>query len=99
MTPTPQPRTRLSLRNTLAALAFTLGLFVLNFFSRRLFLRYLSAELLGLNSTVSNILEMLNVAELGISTAIAASLYARWRALTIARPTASSPSSERCIAT
>ena len=76
MTPTPQPRTRLSLRNTLAALAFTLGLFVLNFFSRRLFLRYLSAELLGLNSTVSNILEMLNVAELGISTAIAASLYA-----------------------
>lgn len=74
---TRQPRrTTLSIRNSLAALGFTLALFVLNFFARRLFLHYLSPSLLGLNSTVTNILEMLNVAELGISSAIAASLYA-----------------------
>lgn len=48
---------------------------VLLFFSRRTFLNYLGIEILGLNSTVTNMLQFLNLAEMGVWGAIASSLY------------------------
>lgn len=48
---------------------------VLGFVSRGVFIRHLGADLLGINTSVEGILGLMNVAELGISYAIAASLY------------------------
>lgn len=70
-----QSRTAKSIKNSIVALImYTLNL-VLQFFSRKIFLDYLGTEILGLNTTATNILQFLNLAELGISSAVAFSLY------------------------
>lgn len=48
---------------------------LLTFVLRTLFTRYLSKELLGVNSIYTNVLSFLNMAELGIGTALNFSLY------------------------
>ncbi|MCR5405071.1 MAG: polysaccharide biosynthesis protein [Butyrivibrio sp.] len=48
---------------------------VMSFILRTIFIRYLSEQLLGVNSLYSNILSLLNMAELGIGTALNFSLY------------------------
>lgn len=48
---------------------------LLQFYSRKIFLEYLGTEVLGLNTTAQNILQFLNLAELGINTAVGFSLY------------------------
>lgn len=47
----------------------------LQFFSRKIFLEYLGTEILGLNTTAMNLLQFLNLAELGISSAVGFTLF------------------------
>ena len=54
---------------------YSVALIVLQFVSRRVFLQELGTEVLGLNTTAQNLLQLLNVAELGVATAIGYVLY------------------------
>lgn len=70
-----QSRTAKSLKNSSIALVMYFFNVVLQFFSRKVFLDYLGTEVLGLNTTATNLLGFLNLAELGIGSAIACTLY------------------------
>ena len=70
-----ESRTHKSLRNIRIALFYYAINLILQFFSRKIFLDHLGAEILGLNTTAVNLLQFLNLAELGIGTAISYSLY------------------------
>lgn len=72
---TAQSRTAKSIKNSSVALIFYFINLVLQFFSRKIFLDHLGADVLGLNTTATNLLQFLNLAELGIGTAIACTLY------------------------
>lgn len=61
--------------NSRITLVYTLLLLLLNFLSRKIFLDSLSDELMGLNTSLTNIIQFLNIAEAGISFAISAFLY------------------------
>lgn len=58
----------------MSLLLFLVQIFV-GFYSRKVFLDNLGTEVLGLNTTLGNILSFLNLAELGIGIAMATSLY------------------------
>ena len=68
-------RTYKSLKNSQVAILFYCINLILQFFSRKVFLDFLGSEVLGLNTTAQNLLGFLNLAELGIGSAIAFSLY------------------------
>lgn len=68
-------RTRKSLRNSATAVILQVVALLVGFFSRRVFIRVLGVEVMGLNTTASSILDFLNLAELGIETAVAVTLY------------------------
>ncbi|MDE5661243.1 MAG: sugar transporter [Muribaculaceae bacterium] len=70
-----QSRTRKSLHNSIVAMGFFIIQLLLQFVSRKVFLDHLGTEVLGLNTTLSNILQFLNLAELGIGAAVGFSLY------------------------
>lgn len=72
---TSSSRTSKSLRNSAVALSFAFLTLFLQFFSRKIFLNYLGEDILGLNTTVVNLLQFLNLAELGIGAATTFSLY------------------------
>ncbi len=65
--------------NSIKNIKYNIGVDILNilvsFCSRRVFVHVLSSEYLGLNGVFSNILSMLSLAELGISSAICFALY------------------------
>lgn len=67
------------IKNSLNNIIFNLGsifvTYILNFISRSVFIYVLGTIYLGVNGLFSNILMMLSLAELGIGTAIAFSLY------------------------
>lgn len=46
------------------------ALLILGFFSQRAMNLYMGAELVGMNGVISNVINILSVTELGISTAI-----------------------------
>src|SRR5687767_945627 len=68
-------RVKKTIRNSKVNLLFAFITFLLSFYSRKIFLESLGDNLIGLNATISNILGFLNIAELGISTAITYLLY------------------------
>lgn len=68
-------RTKRTLQNTRMAIVLFLVQIAVGFYSRKIFLDYLGAEVLGLNTTLGNILSFMNLAELGIGIAMATSLY------------------------
>lgn len=68
-------RTSRVIQNAKVALFFYCINLILQFFSRKIFLDYLGAELLGLNTTAQNLLQFLNLAESGIGAAVAFALY------------------------
>lgn len=68
-------RTKKSFHNSVVALIYYAVTLLLSFFSRKIFLDYLGTEILGLNTTALNLLQFLNLAELGISAAVGFSLY------------------------
>ncbi|MBR8702623.1 lipopolysaccharide biosynthesis protein [Porphyromonas levii] len=69
-------RTANTLKNSRISLIFYVIVIFLNFFSRKVFIDALGAEILGLNTTITNLLGLLNLSELGISSAVAFTLYA-----------------------
>lgn len=72
---TKNSRTYKSLKNSIVALSVFAVNFILQFISRKVFLDNLGTEVLGLNTTVTSLLQFLNLAELGVGTAITYALY------------------------
>lgn len=70
-----ETRTTKSLKNAQVAFLFFIINLLLNFVSRKIFIDYLGLEILGLNTTAVNLLSFLNLAELGIGSAISYTLY------------------------
>lgn len=68
-------RTQRSITNAKVSLFFLIATFLLNFFSRKLFLDGLGAEVMGMRTTIWTFLGMLSLSELGIGSAISAALY------------------------
>lgn len=68
-------RTENSLRNIKVSLFFYFARIIVRFFARKVFVIVLTQEYLGLNGTFANILSMLDLAELGVGSALAYSLY------------------------
>lgn len=68
-------RTSKSIKNSLISLVYFSISFILSFYSRKIFLDYLGRDILGLNTTATNLLQFLNLAELGINTAVGFTLY------------------------
>ena len=61
--------------NSVVTLVTQIAQIILGFFVRKVFIRYLGVEYLGYNSVFVNILQMLNLADLGIGVAITSYLY------------------------
>lgn len=68
-------RTVQSIKNARVSLFFSILILILGFFSRKILIDCLGAEVLGLNTTAINLFGFLNLAELGISAAVSYSLY------------------------
>ncbi len=64
-----------TVRNSLYSLVFFLLPLLAQFLYRRYFIQVLGDDLLGLNGTLTSILNFLNLAELGLATAVGFSLY------------------------
>lgn len=70
-----ESRVKKTLLNARVNLIFYFLTLALSFFSRKIFLNTLGADFVGLTGTLMNLLSFLNLAELGISTAIGYVLY------------------------
>lgn len=68
-------RTVKSIINGQIALLYNVANLILGFYSRKVFIDYVGIEILGLNQTAQNLLGFLNLAELGIGSAVAFTLY------------------------
>ena len=70
-----ESRTKKSFLNARINFIFYFISIVVNFFSRKIFLDTLGADFVGLTTTLQNLLGFLNLAELGVGTAIGYVLY------------------------
>jgi len=70
-----ESRVKKSLLNAKVNILFYFFSIAVAFYSRKIFLEFLGADFLGLTATLGNILNYLNMAELGIGTAISFNLY------------------------
>ncbi|MGL6128734.1 hypothetical protein, partial [Chryseobacterium artocarpi] len=68
-------RSRNSLFNIIFSVFFYLIILILTFFYRKSFVSNLNNEILGLNTTLTNLLSFLNLAELGVGAAVTYFLY------------------------
>lgn len=71
----PESRVKKTLLNARVNLIFYLLTIILSFFSRKIFLDNLGTSFIGLTGTLQNLLGFLNLAELGIGSAIGYVLY------------------------
>lgn len=71
----PESRVKKTLLNARVNTFFYLLTLILSFFSRKIFLNCLGADFVGLTGTLLSVLGYLNLAELGIGTAIGYVLY------------------------
>ena len=70
-----ESRLKKSLLNAKVNLIFYVLTLALSFFSRKIFIDCLGADFIGLSGTLQNLLGFLNLAELGVGTAIGYVLY------------------------
>lgn len=70
-----ESRVAKSVHNIKIALLFYVLNLLIQFVYRKIFLDHLGSEILGLNTTAQNLLGFLNIAELGIGSAVAYNLY------------------------
>lgn len=68
-------RIQKSIKNAQVNVFFYVITVILAFFSRKIFLENLGTEFLGLSSTLGDILNLMNITELGIGTAVGITLY------------------------
>lgn len=68
-------RTEESSKNAMTSMMFYIINSIFSFISKTVFIRFLGIEYSGLNSLFTNVLGILNIAELGIGTAVGYSLY------------------------
>lgn len=68
-------RTEESSKNAITSLVFYAINCIFSFISKTIFIQFLGIEYSGLNSLFTNVLGVLNIAELGLSTAVGYSLY------------------------
>lgn len=68
-------RTRNSIQNTITNIGCNISIIFIGLISQAIFIRILGAEYLGINGLFTNILSILNIAELGIGNAIIYNLY------------------------
>ena len=68
-------RTEKSLRNVKYSIIGQSIALIASFIQRTVFIKFLSQDLLGINSLFTNILSILSLAELGIGTSITFYLY------------------------
>lgn len=71
----PESRVKKTLLNARVNLIFYFLTLLLSFFSRKIFLDCLGADFIGLTGTLQNLLGFLNLAELGVGSAIGYLLY------------------------
>lgn len=70
-----QSRTSKIIKNVKANMIFYFIILIMSFFSRKIFLDCLGVDFIGLSGTLSNLFGFLNLAELGIGSAIGFLLY------------------------
>ena len=68
-------RTSYSIKNSISSIASNIIIMLLGFIAQTVFIKLLGSEYLGLNSLFLNIISMLSITELGISSAIIYNLY------------------------
>lgn len=70
-----ESRTSKSITNAKVSIFFYLAQMLVGFWSRKVFYEYLGSEVLGLDTTATTMLGFLNLAELGIGSAVSFFLY------------------------